>query len=108
MASQNIGFKMYIAREGVYIMNNVEQNTTKVKLPILEIHAAELVTEDTSNAKCDHEDEFGNHSVVSTNENIYWVLCNCQFDDGVRKQHFFLTESELEFARQHKYIYIYI
>ena len=33
-------------------MNNIEQNITKLKLPIFEIHTVELVTEDTSNAKC--------------------------------------------------------
>lgn len=38
-------------------MNNIEQNITKLKLPIFEIHTVELVTEDTSNAKCYHEDE---------------------------------------------------
>ena len=89
-------------------MNNIEQNITKLKLPIFEIHTVELVTEDTSNAKCYHVDEFGNYSVIPTNENIYWVLFTCEFDDGIRKQHFFLTESELEFARQHKYMYIYV
>lgn len=89
-------------------MNNIEQNITKLKLPIFEIHTVELVTEDTSNAKCYHEDEFGNYSVIPTNENIYLVLFTCKFDDGIRKQHFFLTESELEFAKQHKYMYIYV
>ena len=49
-------------------MNNIEQNITKLKLPIFEIHTVELVTEDTSNAKCYHEDEFGNYSVIPTNE----------------------------------------
>lgn len=82
---------------------------TKLKLPIHKIHSIERIEEKTDGIMCDYEDDLGNHYIAKSQEEIYCVTCDCEDDLGVNKNHcLFLTASELEFAEQHKYIYIYV